>query len=138
MSIMSLQEQRRKTIPGPKNPLDKCTVVSIYPRAIREIKPTIQPGVFELAAGSYDKPTLLTVGSSSWWMEVDYEQPLLEIPNNSVQVADSIVKDYCGPMLGVTLGKAQPGIFYIDGAVDLVNLKVKYQNKLDNARDMQK
>src|SRR5437016_1403626 len=88
----------RRLIKSPINPLDKSTVISIYPKEITEEKPTLQPGMFHIEAGSYDKPTILIVGPSVWWKEVDEQQPLLEITISSIQIADSIVKDYAGAL----------------------------------------
>src|SRR5258708_2992817 len=121
---------RRRTIAAPVNPLDKCTIVSIYPREIRETKPTIQPGKFHILAGSIKKPSILIVGPSSWWKEIDEEQPLLEIPNSSIQVADSIVKDYCNGLLGCNMGESMPGIFWVPGAWNLTQVKEKFSDKL--------
>ena len=39
---------RRKLRQSVKNPLDKCTIVSIFPKAIDEDKFTIQPGKFHI------------------------------------------------------------------------------------------
>src|SRR5258708_5829755 len=105
----------KKTIRATPNPLDKSTIVSIYPKGFREVNPTIQPGVFQLEPGSYDKPAILVVGTSSWWRELDEDQPLLEIPCSSIQVADSVVKDYSLGLLGCQMGTAQPGLFFIPG-----------------------
>src|SRR6187200_2386767 len=94
-----INQVNRRTIRAPVNSLDKSTVVSILPKRIYETKITIQPGVFEIAPGSMEHPSVLVVGASSWWREVDVDQPLLEIPVSSIQVADSIVKDYCNGLL---------------------------------------
>src|SRR5258706_9506503 len=105
----------RQTVRAPVNPLDKSTVVSIYPRAIEETKYTIQPGVFKIPAGSYKEPSTLVVGPSSWWKELDESQPLLEIPVSSITIADSIVRDYCNGILCCNMGDATPGLFFIPG-----------------------
>lgn len=110
-----MSDLKRRTIRAPVNPLDKCTIVSIYPKTVKETKPTIIPGVFELAPGSYDKPTILIVGPSSWWKELDENQPLLEIPQSSIQIADSIVKDYINGIYGCDMGENVPGLFYVPG-----------------------
>jgi hypothetical protein len=115
MGYLELQNARRRTIRAPQNPLDKSTIVSIYPREVFEVKHTIQPGRFLIPAGSYEKPSILVVGSSSWWREIDEEQPLLEIPNSSIQVADSIVNDYCRGLIACNMSTAMPGLFYIPG-----------------------
>lgn len=138
MSMSLMMAARRKTNRAPVNPMDQSTIVSIYPKDIIEIKHTIQPGVFIIPAGSFDKPSLLTVGPSSWWKEIDEEQPLLEIPHGSNVVADSIVKDYCNGLLGVTMGSAMPGLFYIPGEYDELTLKTKQMSLLIQANERQK
>lgn len=128
-----LSDLRRRPVKAPANPLDKSTVVSIYPRDIDEIKPTIEPGRFRIPAGSYEKPSLLVVGPSSWWKEFDENQPLVEIPQHSVQIAESIVNDYCRGILGCDMGELMPGLFWVPGEVDAVSLVVKHKDLLDNA-----
>lgn len=133
-----LLSQRRRTQRAAINPLDKCTIVSIFPKFIRETKPTIQPGIFEIKAGSYTAPSLLVVGPSSWWREVDEEMPLLEIPNSSIQVADSVVRDYCNGLLAYNPDSASPGLFYLTGEVSLIDVKTKHKDKLDAALALQR
>src|SRR5215471_18977435 len=107
---------KRRTIRGPINPLDKSTVVSIYPKSVHEKKCTIQPGEFHIEPGTYDKPSILVVGPSSWWRDIDEDQPLLEIPVSSIQIADSVVRDYCNGILACDMAESMPGLFYIPGA----------------------
>ena len=128
----------RRTIRAPLNPLDKCTIVSILPKEIHEVKHTIQPGVFHIFPGSYENPSLLVVGSSSWWREIDEHQPLLEIPNSSIQVADSIVKDFCNGLLGCNMSDSMPGLFYITGAKTIDTIKKENRAQLDLAKANQK
>src|SRR5215471_19343385 len=111
-----MSDLKRRAIKAPVNPLDKSTVVSIFPKYILERKCTIQPGIFEIQPGSYDKPAILVVGPSSWWKEVDDNQPLLEIPHSSIQIADSIVRDYCNGIVACNMGENMPGLFYVPGA----------------------
>lgn len=132
-----LADMRRRTIPAPRNPMDKSTVVSIYPKPIHEIKPTIQPGVFKLSAGSIEKPAILVVGSSSWWREIDEEQPLLEIPNSSVQVAESIVRDWASGLLASNGTTIMPGIFWTPGEFTVNEIRQKHGNLLQQAIDKQ-
>jgi hypothetical protein len=127
------QAFRRRTIRGPVNPLDKTTIVSIYPAEIIETKPTISPGVFHIPAGSYDNPAVVIVGPSSWWREIDLDQPLLEIPVSSVQVADSVIKDYCNGILGCDMAGAMPGLFYVPGSFTVVDIRKSYKHELDAA-----
>jgi len=133
MAVMTLGDMNRRLIRAPINPLDKSTVVSILPKLIDETKHTIQPGRFIIPPGSYDKPALLVVGSSSWWKETDEGQPMLEIPHSSIQIADSIVKDYCNGILACNMGDTMPGLFYVPGNYDVEKLKKEYKKELDEA-----
>jgi hypothetical protein len=129
---------RRQTVRGPVNPMDKSTVVSIYPKFIDEFKVTIQPGRFMIPPGSYDKPSILIVGPSSWWREFDEQQPLLEIPVSSIQIADSIVRDYCNGILACDMGESMPGLFFIPGEQTLKDIQEKFKGELDKANRKQK
>lgn len=132
------RELNRRTLRAPVNPLDKATVVSIFPVELDEKKHTLQPGRWIIPPGSYEKPTCLTVGPSSWWREIDPEQPLLEIPVASILVADSIVRDYCVGMLGCDMGAKMPGLFYIPGEISSEAMKLQYKNLLDIANTKQR
>jgi hypothetical protein len=137
--IPGLAEMRRKTIRAPVNPHDLSTVISIFPKKIDEVKHTIQPGKFVVEPGSFESPSVLVVGPSSWWRELDEEQPLLEIPVSSIQVADSVVKDYCNGILGCNMHDVMPGLFYLPGnwtsdrvrneaAIQLIEAKTRQTN----------
>lgn len=131
-------EVNRRTIRGPVNPLDKSTIVSIYPKDITETKPTITPGIFNILSGSFENPSILVVGPSSWWKEVDEHQPLLEIPISSIQIANAFVMDYCNGVYGCDMANAMPGIFYIPGELNINDIKTKYKTELTRAQQKQK
>lgn len=131
-------QRQRRAIRASVNPMDKSTIVSIYPREISEKKETIFPGDFHLTAGSYSHPSILVVGPSSWWRELDDEQPLLEIPVSSIQVADSVVKDYVNGLLAVTIGEATPGLFFLPAEHTVEEVKTKYKALLDKANTSQR
>lgn len=133
-----LGELKRRAIRAPVNEMDKSTVISIYPRPIVEKKVTISPGVFELDAGTFDDPAVLVVGPSSWWRELDEEQPLLEIPVSSIQIADSVVKDFCNGILACNMGDTMPGLFYLPGAYTRGQIKKEKVAELINAQNKQK
>jgi len=133
-----ISQINRRTLRAPVNPMDKCTVVSIFPKWVRESKATITPGFFEIPPGSFEKPSILVVGTSSWWKEIDEHQPLLEIPVSSIQVADSIVNDYCNCLLASNAGDQKPGIFYIPGEHTQDGLKKDHMPLLIDAQAKQK
>jgi hypothetical protein len=133
-----LQQTNRRAIRAPVNPLDKSTVVSILPKSIYEKKITIQPGTFEISPGTFEHPSVLVVGSSSWWREIDENQPLLEIPLSSVQIADSIVRDYCNGLLGCNMSDLMPGIFYVPGEYTSERIKKEQNLLLNKANENQR
>jgi len=134
--------RQRRIIRAPVNPMDKCTIVSIYPRVIEERKVTIQPGKFRIEAGSYENPALLVVTTSSWWKEIDPDQPFLEIPQQSIQVADSFVRDWASGLFKCNMGDAMPGLFYVPGDLGVNKIRSIKNNDdellIDVARKKQK
>jgi hypothetical protein len=127
----------RRLIRSVKNPLDKCTIVSIFPKDITETKHTIEPGRFNIPSGTYDSPSVLVVGSSSWWKDIDIDQPMLEIPVSSIQVADSVIRDYCNAILGCNMSDCMPGLFFVLGEHAKVDIKLKYKEKLAEVNERQ-
>lgn len=123
---------------SPKNPIDKSTIVSIYPKAISERKYTIEPGLFEIPPGRYENPAILVVGTSSWWSYSGDTRPTIEVPVSSVVVAESIVKDFSNGMLACDMVDARPGLFYVPGEINILEIKVRYKNALEEANVRQR
>jgi len=129
--------QPRPMIRTLRNPLDKATIVSLYPKEIKEVKETIQPGKFEIPAGSYSCPSVTVIGSSSWWSDRDIEQPLLEIPVSAVQIAQSIIVDYCNGMLACDMADSMPGLFFVPGEIPKEKIITDYKLKLAETKNKQ-
>jgi len=119
----------------PKNPIDKSTIVSIYPQVIREVKNTIEPGIFEIPAGRFDNPAILVVGPSSWWSYSGDTRPTIEVPISSVAIAESIIKDLQFDFSSVDAG---PGLFFIPGEMNLTEIKMRYRTTLEEANRKQR
>lgn len=130
--------KNRRTVRSDVNPLDKSTIVSIYPKEVIERNVTLEPGYFQIGAGSVATPAVLVVGTSSWWRDIDPEQPLLEIVVGSVNVARSVVEDYCSALIGYKAGIAQPGLFFVPGAHTSEDVKKNFSAKLAIAEQMQR
>ena len=128
----------RQMIRSPINPMDKSTIVSILPKLISERKVTMQPGIFEIQPGTFDKPAILVVGTSNWWKEVGEHEPLLEISVGSVTVANSVVQDYCNGLFGCNMGDKMPGLFWVPGKFTIEQIKAQFSPLLLKARDNQK
>lgn len=137
-SIFALDN--RRAIRTLFNEHDKSSVISIFPKPIHEVKHTIQPSDYDIPAGTYDKPAILIIESASWWRDVDPEQPLLEIPCSSFQVAESVVRDFCNSMIACDMGNAKPGLFCMPTVVNAdrlkkdIDLTIKYKTLLDEAK----
>lgn len=111
----SLREMNRRTVKGPSNPLDKSTLVSIYPRPIKFRNVTLSPGIWRLEAGSVENPAILVIGPSSWWRDVGPDEQLIEIVQSSVQIAESLCKDYLNGLFACNMHDSMPGLFFIPG-----------------------
>jgi len=129
--------RNKRTIRARVNPLDVCTVVSILPKAFRVYNATITPSLYEMPPGSYEKPEILHVGPASWWKETGENEPLLEIPDSSMIVADALVRDFIGGILGCDMAESLPGLFFIPGKLTVAELKIKHKDLLDLAKTRQ-
>lgn len=127
-------ELNRRTIPGPVNPLDVSTVVSIFPKLVDETKPTMIPNRWTIPPGSYENPSVIVVGPASWWKDVGEDQPLIEIPVSSILIAESICSDYCRGYLGSDMSEAMPGLFTVPGKWSPEQIKRDHKNLLDRAK----
>jgi len=132
------QDLNRRTVRAPVNPLDTSTIVSIFPLPIVEIKPTLQPSRFVVEAGSFEKPVIQIVQPASWWRELDENQPLLEIPVSSIQIAESIVNDYCNGLLACDMDTQRPGLFSLPGSFTIEKIRRDYQHLLNRANEQQR
>ena len=127
-----------RTMRAPVNPLDKATIVSVYPKRIIEKKLTLQPSVFDIPPGSVEKPGILVIGPSSWWKFVEERQPLIEITHSAIVMAESIINDKINALLGVEPGVCAPGLFFVPGELNEAAIKKDYKVQLDQAAARQK
>lgn len=88
----------------------KVTVVSILPYEIRDSKPNLYPGHFIIPAGKLTDPGLLFVEKSVFYVPMAFGAPSLQIASGALEVANSIINDYIGALLGVD-ENCRPGIF---------------------------
>lgn len=133
--IAELPPPRNPVSRMPKNPIDKSTIVSVFPQEINERKYTIEPGIFKIPAGRLDNPAILIVGSSSWWSYSGENRPTLEIPVSSVAIADSLIRDLQFDFSSVDAG---PGLFFVPGELNLIDVKVRYKEALEDANNKQR
>lgn len=115
---------------APKNPIDKATIVSIYPRKISETKHTIDPSKFEIEPGRLEDPSILVVGSSSWWAFYGDGRPPIEVPISSVAIANSIIMDLSNATPECDMVDARPGLFFVPGEFNVLEVKTKFKSTL--------
>jgi hypothetical protein len=137
IGIGSFAAPTQRAIRSQTNPLDKCTIISIMKKGYSTHKVTLEPGFFNVPAGSIEKPGILVVGSSSWWLNTDPERELAEIVTSSIEVARSVVEDYLSYLLG-TGPNAKPGLFYVLGEHKQEEIIKKFKPELDKAAIEQK
>lgn len=123
----------------PKNPLDKCTIVSVYPREIIDYKPTAFPQTHRIEGAADNDFSILVVEQASWYKEMEENQPFLEIPIPSTEVARAFIEDYVNALPEYVPGVAAPGIFFVLGAYDKISIKKTedFDKKLAAARARQ-
>jgi hypothetical protein len=129
--------RNRSVMRVPVNPLDKSTIISVYPKDIDEIKTTLQPGRFHIDAAPEGDISVTAIGPSSWFKELEIDQPLLEIIEPSVEVARSVIDDYCSGLLGCDMGEKKPGLFWVPGVFSKEEAKKKFASEIAKAHDKQ-
>jgi hypothetical protein len=134
LQLINSSTNKRRFIRASKSPLDKCTIVSILPKDIDEYKWTVYPNSFRIKAGTYENPSTLIVHPSSWWSDVDIEKPVVEVLVSSIQMADSVIRDYCNGMLGCDMDNAMPGLFFVLGECKVDEIKLKYKTKIEQVK----
>jgi hypothetical protein len=132
------EHMRTKLYVSPKNPLDICTIISIYPKGFTE-KKAMMPEWYHVPSGTYEQPGFLVVGGASSWREMMDTKQVIEIPISSVSVAESVIRDWMIGILEVHMGQSQPGVFFLPGEWDNNKLRsnLDAMNVLNRARELQ-
>lgn len=137
--VGELMDVNRPVIRTLKNPLDICTIISVYPKDVidNDNKPTIHPNKFHIPAGTIENPSRLVVKPSSWFRDMNVDQPLIEIAVSSVQIATSVIEDYCKGLFLCDMSDRMPGLFFVPGDVPVKEIKVKYSEMLEKVNKKQ-
>ena len=116
---------------------DKSTVFSIVPFDVREFRPGLFPGSFNIKpCKDANKPERLVVGASEHIMEVGDKRPI-RIITPSFEVARSIVDDFLDGQLW-TSSDVKPGICYVQGTVSVKEFLEKHAEKHAEMKEQQK
>lgn len=124
----------------PDNPLDRCTIVSVYPLEVVDYKPTVFPNTHRIEGAEDNDFAILVVKGAHYDREVGEDQPWIEIPVPSTDVARAFIQDYINGLPEYVPNVAAPGMFYVLGAHDKKSiLKTDgFEEKLNAARTRQK
>lgn len=138
MSLPEWMGANRAVVRVPKNPMDVSTIISAYPKQIKQVNHTITPGEFIIPAAKSGDIEVLTVGTSSWFKELEEDQPLIEIIVPSVEVARSVIDDYCVGLLGCDNVNAKPALLWIPGEFTKAEVLKVHSGLIAQAREKQK
>lgn len=106
----------------PRNPMDKTTIVSIYPRNIVDDKPTLFPSRFVIPAAKDGEFSLLVIEGASYFLSsMIGNQPPTEVQVNSMMLAESILRDSI-PTMNLVTNSARPGVFSIPGGFNRISI----------------
>lgn len=134
-----------RVIRRPVNPYDRATIISIFPKDVKETKPTLFPSEFLIKAGTESEPSFTEISPASWFRETDENMPAVEIQVNAATLAESIVNDFALSFIKAVIGVAQPGLFWIPGKHTPKNISnysdengLTYSNLLGRAITLQR
>lgn len=92
-----------------------ATIVSLVPFPIKEFKPGMQPGNFNLEPAPDGGFTVLLVKKCKHGVYLDENRPVLVVPTAPEEVAQAVCFDYKKGQLGVQFDVAEPGLFWVPG-----------------------
>lgn len=117
--------------------MSKSTVISIFPFELKELKPGLNPGFFQVpACESYDRPVIFTVGSSSYNVYLG-EKRNFPVIVESIRIAEAIVNDVINSHIESNSDEAHAGLMAIEGEITAQLLKVKYEEEMQELKDCQ-
>jgi hypothetical protein len=129
----------------PRNPSDVCTIVSCYPKEIRDNKVTTFPKLAPIPASPLNDYTLVIIEAVAWLRE-QQDGPMLEMYVTSKQAAESYIRDFVNGLVGYNPDQSAPGLFRCYGRWTRANIKTyiepetneTFDQLLDKARTRQK
>lgn len=130
----AIQGNGKQVVLRPVNEYDITSIISIYPRNVDVVMHTIFPGTFHIPKGTKQVPTIVVIGQSSYFLDTqpDTTMPIIEVPNSSKQVADSIINDYCAGLLEAS-PMQMPGLFCVPGKVNVAEVLSTHKELLERA-----
>lgn len=114
----------------------KCTVVSLLPYPLREVKPGLFPGEFAIPACLNEKPGILHVDRSRHDVYLDEKRGSIPVWTPSDEIARALIYDYRTSCLAVE-EDAIPGLFWLEGEKSLKDIGVAHVKELNDHQKKQ-
>lgn len=108
-----MTESKAPTAPNRYEPA--ATVISLVPFPIDETKPGMVPSRFYIDPAPIDSFSCLLVNRCKHGVYLDEFRPVLVVPTSPEEVAEAICMDYKRGQLGIVMGEAEPGLFWVPG-----------------------
>lgn len=124
---------------GVENLSPVATLVSLCPFKIKETKPGLSPGTFEIPAvkirGDFN---ILHVGISRYGVYLDGDRGSLTVPELGERIGKSIVMDFVNSQFGIDAeSEAMPGLFVLNGKLSKKTVEEEHGIEIVRYGEMQ-
>lgn len=124
--------------PVVKKSMANCTIISLLPYPVRETKPNIYPGYFQIPSAKETGVAVLPIGESVHAIESAYKgQPNIRVVESPKVIAAAIVHDFLESQLAIE-PDAQPGFFFVEGHYTVEEAKKTFPARIKEAEEFQK
>lgn len=114
----------------------ECTVVSIFPGAIKETKPGMIPDVFEIPESDGKNPQVLHVTEVNSALYIG-DGKTFRLTHTANEIARAIVEDFCNGFLQAD-DENKPGLFWLHGKHEKENIAKQFPKEMTVAVRKQK
>lgn len=108
---------------------DISTLVSVMPRPLREYKPGVYPGWYEMPAVPRGEVAVLHVEMAMCYVTLEEDRGTISKPIPSAEICRSVVQDFCSANVDIDEGSG-PGLFYVEGKFTKEDIMEEFSEKL--------
>lgn len=113
-----------------------ASIISIYPLALNESKPGLNPGTFVIpACEDMSNPVIVHLGPSTHYLYMG-EHRTYPIENNAIDVAAAVVQDILSAMIEYK-EDAHAGLVAVNGIVNQLQLKTEHKMLMIRLKEKQ-
>lgn len=138
--MFDFTDEQVEAAPKVESLLSNSTVVSLLPYPLKENKPAIIPGYFQIPASRNGIPSVLQVGDSIHWLESPFggnpPPPPIKMTHSSREIAKALVNDFIEAQLAIE-SDCMPGIFWVEGHYTSKEITEHHKTRLKEATDRQ-